>query len=208
MSSLKNLFARRMNQKTQTLTKKITGDNLKESSTSSPLEVIPDITEFTDISPKDSTLNLLEVNSIITESVVFFEDLPDKLLLTRDIQHAIELIPGANLPDLSHSRLDPTKQTELKGQVDELSLEVNQLCLVPIDIHLYEDKFLSYVLIKDVGQIKNVTIYGRAMSDNSINAIMRGSSITQIINFSSLTVKQRVAFQHILIPLVLIVTIL
>ena len=32
------------------LDKKITSDNLVESNTSSPLEVVPDITEFTDLS--------------------------------------------------------------------------------------------------------------------------------------------------------------
>ena len=77
---------------------KIMIDNLVESNTSSPLEVVPVIIEFTDISrkdstpipsevtpvitkltdvfPKNSTPNLLEVSLIITESVVFFEDLP------------------------------------------------------------------------------------------------------------------------------------
>jgi len=84
-----------------------------------------------------------------------------------DIQHTIELISGANLPELPHLRLDPTKQIELEGQVDELSLEVNQPCIIPIDIHLYENKFWSYVVIKDVRDIKYVTIYGRAMSDSS-----------------------------------------
>ena len=98
------------------LDEKITGVNLEESNTLSPLEVVLDIMVFTHVSPKDSTLNLPEVNPIVKESIaVFSEDLSDKLLLTRDIQHAIELIPGANLPDLPHSRLDLTKQTELKG---------------------------------------------------------------------------------------------
>ena len=68
------------------LDEKTTGDNLEESSTSSHLEVILDITEFTDVSPKDNTLNLPEVNHNVTESVaVFSEDLPDKLLLPCDI---------------------------------------------------------------------------------------------------------------------------
>ena len=93
MSSLKNLFARRKNQKNLNLDEKITGDILEESSTSSLHEIVPDITEFTDVSPKDSTPNLPEVNHIVTEYITnFSEDLPDKLLLTRDIQHAIELI--------------------------------------------------------------------------------------------------------------------
>jgi len=66
---------------------------------------------------------------------------------------------------LPHSRLDPTKQIELKGQVDELSLEVNQSCLVPINIHFYEDKLWSYIVTKDVGQIRDITIYDRSASE-------------------------------------------
>ena len=65
-------------------------------------------------------------------------------------------------------------------------------------------------MINDVGHIKDVTIYGRVVSDNSMNVIMGESSIIQINNFSSLTVQQRVAFRQILlvrIPLVLIVNI-
>jgi len=81
------------------LDEKITGDNLEKSNTSSPLEVVPDITEFTNVSPKDSALNLPQVNSIVNESIVVFsEDLQDMLLLTHDIQLAIELITGASLP--------------------------------------------------------------------------------------------------------------
>jgi len=58
----------------------ITGDNIEESSTSSPLETILVITEFTDIFPKNSTLILLEVTHVITKVVVVFsEDLRDKL---------------------------------------------------------------------------------------------------------------------------------
>ena len=109
------------------LDEKITGDNLGESSTSNPLEIVTDTTEFTDVSPKDNALNLPEVNPIIKESItVFSEDLPNKLLLTCDIQHAIELIPGANLPDLPHSRMDPIAPIELKEQVNKLSLENKQ----------------------------------------------------------------------------------
>ena len=166
----------------------ITGDTLVESSTLSPLEVVPAITEFTDIShkdntlipsevtpviteltdisPRDSTLNLPKVTPIVMESVVFSEDLPDKLSLTYDIQHATELIPGANLSDLSHPRLDPTKQFKLKGQVDELSLEGKKSCLVPINIYCYEDKFWSNIVIRNVDQIKDVIIYGQSMFEN------------------------------------------
>jgi len=51
---------------------------------------------------------------------------------------------------------------------------------------------------KNVSQIKNVIIYGQVMSDNSINVVMGGSSILQIINFFSLTLKQKGIFTQTL----------
>ena len=72
---------------------------------------------------------------------VLHEDFPDRLQPMRDIQHVIDLTPGASLPDLPHHRIDPTMHIELKGQVDELSLNVKQQCFVPISIHFFKDKF-------------------------------------------------------------------
>ena len=89
---------------------------------------------------------------------------------------------------MSHHRIDPIKYIELKQQADE-SIEIEQQCLVPINNHIYEDKFWCEFVTKNVGQVKNVIIYGRVISDNSIT-IMRESSIIQIINFSSLMVKR------------------
>jgi len=51
------------------------GGNIKKSSTSSPLEVIPVTTEFTDVFPKDSTLITLKVTLVTTEFTdVFLKD--------------------------------------------------------------------------------------------------------------------------------------
>ena len=71
----------------------------KESNPKIPPEVTPVIAEFADVFP---------------------EDLSDKLPPMRDIQHAIDLVPGASLPNLPHYRMNPTEHVELKRQVDEL----------------------------------------------------------------------------------------
>jgi len=66
------------------------------------------------------------------------------------------------------------------------------------------------VVTRDVGHVKDITIYDRAVPDNSMNAVMGESSIIQINNFSSLTAQQRVTFHYILpvrIPFILIVNI-
>ena len=49
-------------------------------------------------------------------------------------------------------------------------------------------------MTKIVGQVKDVTIYGRPMSENSINVIMEESHILQLINFSSIMMRQSGSF--------------
>jgi len=82
--------------------KEIMGGNIKESNTSSPLEVIQVTTEFIDIFLEDSTLFLPEVTPVTMEfDDVLSEDLSGKLPLTYDIQYVVDLIPEASLPDVT-----------------------------------------------------------------------------------------------------------
>ena len=61
---------------------------------------------------------------------------------------------------------------ELKGKVDELSLEIKQQYFVPVNIHFYENKFWSYIMTKGVDQTKDVVIYDRSIFKIFEDAIM------------------------------------
>jgi len=51
---------------------------------------------------------------------IYPEDLPSMLPPVRDIQHAIDFIPGSSLPNLPHYRLNPAAHQELQTQISDL----------------------------------------------------------------------------------------
>jgi len=114
------------------------------------------------ISPNDITSLSSVVSSLLQEyKDVFLEEILAGLPLIRGIEHQIDLIPGAALPNCPPYRTNPEETKEIQRQVQELLdkgfvCESLSPCVVPVILVPKKDG--SWRMCVDCRAINNITI--------------------------------------------------
>jgi hypothetical protein len=111
-----------------------------------------------------STLPPSVTNLLQEYSDMFPTDIPPGLLPIRGMEHQIDLIPGASLPNRAAYRANPKETKEIQRQVQDLLdcgyvRESLSPCSIPIILVLKKDG--SWRMCVDCRAINNITIrYG------------------------------------------------
>jgi hypothetical protein len=92
---------------------------------------------------------------------VFPEDIPNGLPPLRGIEHQIDLVPGALIPNHPTYKSNPEEMKELQRQVDELMMkgyirESMSPCAVPVLLVPKKDR--TWRMCVDCRAVNNITV--------------------------------------------------